>query len=389
MATAIANARAHEEERKRAEALAKIDRAKTAFFNNVSHEFRTPLTLMLGPLEDELNLTGSERLAIAHRNSLRLLKLVNTLLDFARIEAGRIEAVYKPTELAGATSELASVFRSAIEKAGLKLIVDCPPLSEAVYVDTQMWEKIVLNLLSNAFKFTFEGKIEVSLRLHSGYIELRVADTGVGIPAEELPHVFERFYRVRTTRSRTLEGTGIGLALVQELVIIHGGAIQVQSVEGKGTTLGLLFPPVPRTYRVSASAQSARSDRLLAVPSLLSKKRCDGCQKNASQPVPGLRPAGSTAPVVRSLKRILFADDNADMRDYVGRLLSKEYEVETVADGLAAFEERKPIRPTWFSRRDDAGSGWVWFARKASHRGADPRGAIYYAFGPGRRGSAG
>ena len=345
VATAIANARAHEEERKRAEALAEINRAKTAFFNNVSHEFRTPLTLMLGPLEDELNLTGSERLAIAHRNSLRVLKLVNTLLDFARIEAGRIEAVYKPTELAGATSELASVFRSAIEKAGLKLIVDCPPLSEAVYVDTQMWEKIVLNLLSNAFKFTFEGKIEVSLRLHSGYIELRVADTGVGIPAEELPHVFERFYRVRTTRSRTLEGTGIGLALVQELVIIHGGAIQVQSVEGEGTTFRVTVPtgsthlPGER-LGAERSLASAASGAISFVEEALR-----WLPKNASEPVPGLRPAGSTAPVVRSLKRILFADDNADMRNYVGRLLSKEYEVETVADGLAAFERAKANPP--------------------------------------------
>ena len=131
-ATAIANARAHEEERQRAEALAEINRAKTAFFNNISHEFRTPLTLMLGPLEAELNSTSSEGLEIAHRNSLRLLKLVNTLLDFARIEAGRIEAVYRPTDLAAATAELAGVFRSAVEKAGLGLVVDCPPLPEEI-----------------------------------------------------------------------------------------------------------------------------------------------------------------------------------------------------------------------------------------------------------------
>ena len=230
VATAIANARAHEEERKRAEALAEIDRAKTVFFSNVSHEFRTPLTLMLGPLEEELreNSSGRERLEIAHRNSLRLLKLVNTLLDFARIEAGRIEAVYEPIDLAAATVELASVFRSAIEKAGLRLVVDCPPLPEAVYVDREMWEKIVLNLLSNAFKFTFEGEIKVSLCLRRGRVELSVSDTGAGIPAAELPHIFERFHRVRGTHSRTHEGTGIGLSLVQELAKIHGGGVQVR-----------------------------------------------------------------------------------------------------------------------------------------------------------------
>lgn len=168
--TVVANARAHEDERKRIEALAEIDRAKTTFFSNVSHKFRTPLTLMLGELEEELAERASplpparpERLETAHRSSLRLLKLVNTLLDFSRIEAGRCEASYEPTDLAARTGELASVFRSAVEKVGLTFTVDCPPLPEPVYVDPEMWEKIVLNLLSNAFKHTFEGGITVSL----------------------------------------------------------------------------------------------------------------------------------------------------------------------------------------------------------------------------------
>ncbi len=169
--SAVANARAYEEERKRAEALAEIDRAKTEFFSNVSHEFRTPLTLMLGPLQDELAERAAplpparrERIDMAHRNSLRLLKLVNTLLDFSRIEAGRTQARYEPTDLATHTADLASVFRSAIEKAGLTLTVDCPALPEPIYVDPEMWEKVVLNLVSNAFKHTFEGGIAITLR---------------------------------------------------------------------------------------------------------------------------------------------------------------------------------------------------------------------------------
>ena len=169
LGTALANARAYEQERQRAEALAELDRAKTTFFSNVSHEFRTPLTLLVGPLEDGLADAGTplppvhrERQEVAHRNALRLLRLVNTLLDFSRIEAGRIDANYEPTDLATFTAELASVFRSAIEKAGLELVVDCDPLPEPVYVDREMWEKIVLNLLSNAFKFTFEGRITVA-----------------------------------------------------------------------------------------------------------------------------------------------------------------------------------------------------------------------------------
>jgi signal transduction histidine kinase len=244
VAAAITNARAYEEERKRAEALADIDRAKTAFFSNVSHEFRAPLTLILGPLEDEIrkNPKGREGLEIAHRNSLRLLKLVNTLLDFARIEAGRVDAVFEPTDLAAATAELAGVFRSAIESAGLQLVVNCPSLPEEVYVDREMWEKIVLNLLSNAFKFTFEGEIKVTLSLRNEHAELAVSDTGGGIPAAELSHIFERFHRVRGTRSRIHEGTGIGLSLVQELARTHGGEIQVRSVEGQGATFIVTIP---------------------------------------------------------------------------------------------------------------------------------------------------
>src|SRR5215510_10753933 len=249
IATAVAHARAYEEERCRAEALAELDRAKTVFFSNVSHEFRTPLTLMLGPLEQALSagdgaLHPQQRteLEVVHRNGLRLLKLVNTLLDFARIEAGRIEASYEPTDLAACTADLASVFRSAIERAGLRLVVDCPPLPEAVYVDRDMWEKIVLNLLSNAFKFTFAGEIAIRLSWGETHITLTVRDTGTGIPAHELPQIFERFHRIREARARTYEGAGIGLALVQELVRLHGGAITVASEVGVGTTFTVTIP---------------------------------------------------------------------------------------------------------------------------------------------------
>jgi signal transduction histidine kinase len=244
---AIANARAYEEERQKAEALAEIDRAKTAFFSNVSHEFRTPLTLTLGPIEDtlaedRLPSRAHERLEVAHRNSLRLLKLVNALLDFSRIEAGRIQAVYETVDLATFTADLASVFRSAIERAGMSLIIDCPPLSQETYVDREMWEKIVLNLLSNAFKFTFEGQIEVSLKPAGESVELTVRDTGVGIAAKDLPQLFERFHRVADARGRTYEGSGIGLALLQELVKLHGGTVRVESEPGVGSAFTVSIP---------------------------------------------------------------------------------------------------------------------------------------------------
>jgi signal transduction histidine kinase len=248
VATAIQNARAVEEEKKRADMLAEIDRAKTVFFSNVSHEFRTPLTLMLGPLENLLAKSATlrteehEQVVIAHRNSLRLLKLVNSLLDFSRLEAGRLKASYTPTELSSLTTELASNFRSAMQAAGLQLDVDCPPLAEPVYVDREMWERIVLNLLSNAFKFTFEGRVAVRLRRSGNQAVLTVEDTGIGIPEGELPRIFERFYRVEGAKGRTYEGTGIGLALIREYVKLHGGSIEAASRSGEGSTFTITVP---------------------------------------------------------------------------------------------------------------------------------------------------
>src|SRR5262249_38097483 len=155
---------------------------------------------------------------------------------------GRAEAVYEQVDLARYTAELASVFRSATERAGLALVIDCTPPAAPVFVDRQMWENVVLNLISNAFKFTFEGEIRVSLEEREGWVHLTVADTGTGIPSEALPHVFERFHRVRGTEGRTHEGTGIGLALVSELVKLHGGRVSVESTLGRGSRFTVRIP---------------------------------------------------------------------------------------------------------------------------------------------------
>jgi PAS domain S-box-containing protein len=380
IAASIANAQAYEEERKRAEALAELDRAKTIFFSNISHEFRTPLTLMLGPLEEMLansaTLLPSERshLETAHRNSLRLLKLVNTLLDFSRIEAGRVQAVYEPTDLAMLTADLAGMFRSAIEQAGMRLCVECPPLPEPIYVDREMWEKIVLNLLSNAFKFTWEGEITVALRWANDHIELEVRDTGSGIPAEEMPHLFERFHRVEGARGRTYEGSGIGLSLVQELVKLHGGTIQVSSVVERGSGFTVLIPTgyahipqerisTPRTNASTAmGAATYMEEALRWLPAEDTGTRGygdtenrfdpnratqgDGDTENSESSSPHHRVTASPRLPLSPSAHILLADDNADMRDYVKRLLvSQGYEVETVGDGiagLARIRERTP-----------------------------------------------
>jgi PAS domain S-box-containing protein len=357
IATAVANARAYEEERKRAEALAELDRAKTAFFSNVSHEFRTPLTLMLGPLEDALSETDGqlppekrERLEIALRNGVRLQKLVNTLLDFSRIEAGRVRATFEPTDLAAFTAELASNFRSACEKAGLELKVDCPPLAEPVLVDRQMWEKVVLNLLSNAFKFTFAGEIAITLRQVDSSAELRVRDTGTGIPAAELPRLFERFHRIENARGRTHEGSGIGLALVQELVKLHGGVITVESEDGIGTTFTVTIPLGSKHLPPKRIGEGRKPTALGAgaIPYVQEVLRWlpDDPRQRVELPFDESLPTIEAGRVESSDRpRILVADDNTDMRQYVARLLAERYHTEVVADGEAALQAARERAP--------------------------------------------
>ena len=353
IAASIANAEAYEQEKKRAEELAELDRAKTAFFSNVSHEFRTPLTLMLGPVEDMLSPNHTElspavkaQLEVVNRNGLRLLRLVNTLLDFSRIEAGRARAVFRPTDLAGLTVDLASVFRSAVERAGIRLEVDCPPLSQPVYLDRDMYEKVVLNLLSNAFKYTFEGEIAVTLRQVGDTAELRVRDTGTGIPAEEMPRLFERFHRVENARGRTHEGSGIGLALVQELVRLHRGTVGAESVVGQGTTFTVALPLGTAHLPADQLGQgrSAAATSTGAAPYVEEALRWmpsgdgDAGYETPSYPQGGFAPDGSPEMEEDDGRpRVLVADDNADMRQYVARVLSEQYRVETVPDGAAAL----------------------------------------------------
>lgn len=350
--TAIRNARAYEEEAKRLETLANLDRAKTAFFSNVSHEFRTPLALMIGPTEDALaspgrSLHGAD-LEMVHRNELRLLKLVNSLLDFSRMESGRIEASYRATDLAQLTADLASQFRAVMEKGGLRLTVDAQPLGTPAFVDRDLWEKIVLNLLSNAFKHTFEGEVVVRIEAVDELFRLTVSDTGVGIPEDELPRVFERFHRVRGARARSHEGTGIGLALVRDLVKVHGGQIEAQSRAGAGTRITVTIPkgsahlPADRleAARPSASTAVGSSAYVNDALSWLPPDDLDRVALAISSSDGQSAKSGTAAPA-----RILLADDNADMREYLRRLLSTHWTVEAVADGRQALEAVRRQRP--------------------------------------------
>lgn len=337
IAASVVNVHTVEEARKRADALQEIDRAKTAFFSNISHEFRTPLTLMLGPLEEMLSqqegvLTHQQEanLTATHRNAMRLLRLVNTLLDFSRIEADKVRAQYFPVNLAAITADIASTFRAAVEHAGLQLTVDCPTLSKAAYVDRDMWEKIMLNLLSNAFKYTLKGGITVALKEEDEYALLSVCDTGVGIPEAEMPNMFARFHRVKNSKGRTFEGTGIGLSLVKELVQLHQGTISVESEEGAGSTFTVRIPlgrdHLPEDQVVEKTGNDSNSN----LSDIFVNEALFFSRESESNFIERITEGEEKA-------RILIVDDNADMRDYLQRLLEKQYIVETAANGKLAL----------------------------------------------------
>lgn len=345
LAAGVSLARSYRAQQRRAEELAELDRAKTTFFSNISHEFRTPLTLILDPVaelrrRDDVGADTKAELDVVWRNGLRLTKLVNTLLDFSRIEAGRTQATYAPVDIGSLTAELASVFRSAVERAGLTYAVDCRPQDEPVYVDTDMWEKVIFNLLSNAVKFTFDGTISVRVRRDGDDAVIVVSDTGTGVPPGEIPRLFERFHRIENVAARSHEGSGIGLALVKELIELHGGTIAVDSVQGAGTTFTIRLPfgtahlppdaiASTLSHRVTTGANAYIEEALRWTPVDDAEKLDATALSESSAPV---TPSGG--PV-----RVLVADDNADMRDYLTRLLRSDgYQVDAVTDGRQALD---------------------------------------------------
>ncbi len=342
LATQLSNALNHavafEEERKRSHALDQLNKAKTVFFSNISHEFRTPLTLMLNPLEEllgksELSNGLRDNVDTAHRNALRLLKLVNTLLDFSRIESGRQQAVFSKVDLSELTEGLVSNFRSLIEKGGLQLIVECETVGNPVYVDKHMWEKIVFNLLSNALKYTLKGTIRVELRDHGNTVELSVADTGIGIAEKELPRMFERFYRVPGSAGRTHEGTGIGLSMVQELVKMLGGSIHVESVVGIGSTFTVSLPTGFEHIPPEQVASTTSSDEF---DQAIFRQEIEALVVDAPQ-------LATVAAVGRP--KVLVVDDNADMRNYLAKVLTTRFDVSFATHGGHALDSIRTSPP--------------------------------------------
>lgn len=330
----ITEKKAADEKQSQIQVLKSLNEVKIEFFNNISHEFRTPLTLLLGPLEEILTNKSIpklqlNRLDMVHRNALRLQKLVNSLLDFARIEAGRFDTVFQPTNICEFTASLASNFRSIMERAGLKFTVTCEG-RETIYINCNMWEKIVFNLLSNAFKFTFSGSIEIKIKENKKHVCLHVCDTGVGIASENISKIFERFVRIENVKARTFEGSGIGLALVKELVAIHGGTVKVKSKRGLGSEFIVSLPKGKKHLpgHMVYEYKDSHYENTLA----------DVYTEEMTSWIPPLYNRFNPAKSQISLPVVLLVDDNSDLRKYISDILKYDFAVVEALNGKVAID---------------------------------------------------
>ncbi len=312
-----------------------LDVLKSRFFSNISHEFRTPLTLLLSPVETLLEGAKDaptewqrDQLNMIRRGALRMLKLVVALMDFARIDACRSQAVFRPTDIGHMTRDLAAQFEPAVALARLRFRIECESLNEPAYLDRDSWEKIVLNLLSNALKFTYAGEIAVMTRMTDLHHELRVCDTGVGIQTEHLPRLFDRFYRVPDAKGRSFEGAGIGLALVKELVQLHGGSIHVESRLDHGTQFTIRIPRGSTHLPEDQVRHDIRARTPGSHSPLVEETIGWVTEEKRARPPSSLE---TTRP------RILVVEDNPDLLRHITEILGDAYAVECARDGLEAL----------------------------------------------------
>jgi signal transduction histidine kinase/class 3 adenylate cyclase/response regulator of citrate/malate metabolism len=362
-AIAVQQSRLYQKTRQQAERLLELDRQKTEFFQNVSHEFRTPLTLMIGPLEavvEQQQDLPYQQSVIALRNSRRLLRLVNQLLDLQRLDAGRMQASFRPCNLVEFVSQIVEAFRPYCERKNIKLSTDlkfCPP----VYLDLEKFDKVLYNLLSNAMKFTNSGgSITVAAEQAGDHIQMKIIDTGIGIRKEQIPHLFERFRQAEGSVNRSYEGTGLGLALVKELVELHGGQISVESVYSEGTTFtlwlqtGTAHLPLEQVLEVPTEIQYSRAAVELAdldneTPVLEEVEQGQNLTPSSLPSLLPVAPSSSTqsqSQIPNPPSRVLVVDDNPDLRAYVSRILWQEgYQVLTAHNGDEGFRITQESRP--------------------------------------------
>ncbi|MEM6424735.1 MAG: response regulator [Cyanobacteria bacterium P01_D01_bin.128] len=356
-ALAVQQARLYQTTRQQAEQLLALDRQKTEFFQNISHEFRTPLTLTIGPLESAVSRQEGlsyDQSVIALRNSRRLLRLVNQLLDLQRLDAGRMQPTFRPCDPVAFITEIVEAFQPYCDRKQLTLVTNlapCPPL----YLDFEKFDKVLYNLLSNAMKFTGAGgriTLELSTLLEAGRDRARITvqDTGIGIREDQLGQLFERFQQADGSTNRSYEGTGLGLALVKELVEIHGGEIDVTSEYGRGTTFEVLIP---------LGSDHLSPDTVMAAPTRIEGQRA-AVELSDIEVLAAEADIDSTflpeidegaAPAADALydhhhTHILVVDDNPDLRTYLSSILQREgYQVRTAYNGAMGWELAATHKP--------------------------------------------
>jgi signal transduction histidine kinase len=337
--------------------LRELDEAKSRFFANISHELRTPLTLMIAPLESLLHRADAGRsaedrdlLATMHGNSMRLLKLINDLLDLVRLEAGRSQVRIKKVRLEEFMHGLANAVSAVAKDKRIQLQARVDPAIGFVLTDSEKLERICLNLLFNALKFTAAGgNVDLNASQENGWLVIEVRDTGMGIPADQLPHIFSRFWQADTSSQRKFQGMGIGLALVKELAEVQGGGVSADSVVGKGTTMTVKLP-------LAAAETPVTEDE--AVGETLALEETQAGEKDwiadlyrRAEMFPAMTSLQATLRPVetgvgRSRKpKLLIADDEPDMLRFLKSQLSANFEVLEAVDGQQALEKAAQFLP--------------------------------------------
>jgi signal transduction histidine kinase len=337
--------------------LKELDQIKSRFFANISHELRTPLTLLIAPLENllqrfRLDAETKDLLATMHSNGMRLLKLINDLLDLVRLESGRMEVKREPLEVSEFVRGLASAARQVADDKHLRLETFVDPALSAVMADRDKLEKIVLNLVFNALKFTPSGgRVELRAEKRGEEFVVTVADTGMGISAKNLPHVFDRFWQADGSSKRKYQGVGIGLALVKELVEIQSGQVNVESLEGKGTTFTVRLPyQKAEPHSRQAEGEPATTPADAESGSRITSEEWLANLYRRAELFPALTPVRESLRPVEVLRNgnlptILVADDEPDMLRFLKSQLSAHYHVLEAVDGQQAVEKASQFLP--------------------------------------------
>jgi signal transduction histidine kinase len=335
--------------------LSALDRLKSQFFANVSHELRTPLTLILAPVEKlkadvaTLGPHTNELLDVIENNALRLLRLVNDILSLVRLEEGRASLAKKSTDMAHFLSHTTASMKHLAAMKEISLNLEEPQGDLHINADPDALEKIVGNVIANAIKFTPpKGRIDVFAAQEGDMVTVRISDTGIGIPPEQLPHIFDRFYQVDGSATRRHQGLGLGLALVRELINRHGGDVTASSDSGNGTTFVLRFPHAGCDTQQGMENSEPTPDRLANDPLRTFDRKAS--IRAITEPAPALSRTlpEATAPDNdddASLPLLLVVDDEPDMRRYLVTMLRESYRVIEADDGIAALKKAKSELP--------------------------------------------